>query len=441
MNMNDMILISVDDHIIEPPDTFKHVPAKYRDLAPRVVTADDGSDRWLYRGALQAFVGSSAVCGRSREERHLEPTSYKQLRKGTWDVDARIDDMSANGVLASLNFGSLTGFAGEFFLKGDMDVNLVCLQAYNDFLLEDWTGKHPGRFITACLLPLWNVNLAIAELKRVAAKGANAVNFPEAPAKLGIQTIHTGYWDPLFEEICKQDIAVCIHIGTGGGFRYPSMDSPADVGVATMNISLADCAADILFSHVLRKFPDLRIALSEGYMGWMPFFRERSDFVYEFHRFWTGQDFGNQKPSDVIRKHFLVCFTEDPVGVETRHRTGIETITWECDYPHADSTWPVSPERLWPSMQNVPRDEIDMMTHLNAMRFFKFDPFKYIDKKDATVGALRKAAAHVDLTPMQIEPGAYKPIPKGKVMTAQDMADLGKEMGNALMKSQDTVPG
>jgi hypothetical protein len=202
-----------------------------------------------------------------------------------------------------------------------------------------------------------------------------------------------------------------------------------------MNITLADCAADLLFSHVLRKFPDLRIALSEGYMGWMPFFKERVDFVYEFHRFWTGQDFGDKKPSDFIRKHFLVCFTEDPVGVETRHRTGIETITWECDYPHADSTWPTSPERLWPSLQNVPKEEIDLMTYQNAMRFFKFDPFKYIDKKDATVGALRKAAAHVDLTPMKSEASAYKPIPKGKIMTAQDVADLGKAMGNALMDS------
>ena len=196
---------------------------------------------------------------------------------------------------------------------------------------------------------------------------------------------------------------------------------------------LADCAADLLFSHVLRKFPTLRIALSEGYMGWMPFFKERADFVYEFHRFWTGQNFGDLKPSDVIRRHFLVCFTEDPVGVETRHRTGIETITWECDYPHADSTWPVSPERLWPSLERVPKDEIDMMTHRNAMRFFKFDPFKHIDRKDATVGALREAGKHVDLTP--IEGGGYKAIPKDKIMRAQDLADMAKEMGNALMES------
>jgi predicted TIM-barrel fold metal-dependent hydrolase len=435
MNMNDMILISVDDHIIEPPEAFRHVPSKYRDQAPRIVAANDGSDRWCYRGQLQAFVGSSAVAGRSREERHLEPTSYRQLRRGTYDVDARVDDMSANGVLASLNFGTLTGFAGEFFLHGDMDLNLICLQAYNDWHIDDWCGAHPGRFIPVAILPLWDPKLAIAELKRVAAKGAKAVCFPENPSKLKLPTIHTGVWDDFFEECCKRNMAICIHIGTGGGFRVPSMDSPCDVAITTMNITLADCAADLLFSHVLRKFPELRIALSEGYMGWMPFFRERVDFVYEFHRFWTGQDFGDKKPSDLVRRHFLVCFTEDPVGVETRHRTGIETITWECDYPHADSTWPVSPERLWPSLENVPDNEIDLITHENAMRFFDFDPFRHIDRKAATVGALRQAAAHVDLTPIRSE-GGYKPIPKDKIMRAQDLAEMAREMGNALMDSK-----
>lgn len=435
MKMNDMILISVDDHIIEPPDAFKYVSAQYKDQAPRVVTANDGSDRWLYRGKLQAFVGASAVSGRTREERHLEPDSYAQLRKASYDVHARVDDMSANGVLASLNFGTLTGFAGEFFLAGDPDVNLACLQAYNDWHLDDWCGAHPGRFIPVCILPLWDPKLAVAELKRVAAKGAKAVVFPENPSKLGIPTIHTGVWDPLFEECCKLNMAVCIHIGTGGGFRYPSMDSPADVAIVTMNITLADCAADLLFSHVLRRFPDLRIALSEGYMGWMPFFKERVDFVYEFHRYWTGQDFGDQKPSDLIRKHFLLCFTEDPIGVKNRHEIGIEMITWECDYPHGDSTWPTSPERVWPSLKDIPDNEINMITHENAMRFFNFDPFKHIDKKDATVGALRKASAHVDVTP-QPGKGGFQPFPKGKVLTAQDLADLAKKMGNALLESQ-----
>lgn len=436
MNMEDMILISVDDHIIEPPETFKHVPAKYRDQAPRVVRADDGSDRWLFNGKLQAFVGNSAVAGRSKEDRSLEPASFDHVRKGTYDVDARIGDMSANGVLASLNFGTLTGFAGELFLQGDHQANLALLQAYNDWHLQDWAGAHPGRFIAACLLPLWDPQLAAAEVKRVAAKGANAVCFPENCASLKIPTIHTGQWDPMFAACCDLDMPICIHIGTGGGFRYPSMDCAADVAIATMNITMADCAADLLFSHVLRKFPGLKIALSEGYMGWMPFFQERCDFVYEFHRHWTGQDFGDKRPSDLIREHILVCFTEDPVGVETRHRTGIDMITWECDYPHADSTWPKSPERLWPSLAGVPDAEINLMTHENAMRFFNFDPFKHIDKANASVGALREAAADVDVVTLLRAKGGFKPIPKDKVMRAQDLIELGKEMGNALMATE-----
>jgi predicted TIM-barrel fold metal-dependent hydrolase len=434
MQMNDMIIISVDDHIVEPADTFKYVPRKYQDFAPKMITLKDGTERWTFGGKIMATIGSSAVVGRSREERHLEPSNLDQLRKGCWDVNARVDDMSANGVLAGVNFGTLTGFAGELFVggaKADPAAALALVQAYNDWHMDDWVGPHPARAIPLALIPLWDVNAAVAEVNRAAARGFKAISFCENSTALGLPSIHGDYWNPLWETICKHDLAVCIHIGTGGGWRFPSLDSPCDVPMTTMNITLADCMADFLFSPVLRNFPTLRIAMSEGYIGWVPFFKERVDYVYEYHRFWTGQDFGNKKPSDLVREHFLFCFTEDAVGVKNRHEIGIETLTWEGDYPHADSTWPESPERLWRSMKDLPDNEINMITHENAMRFFKFDPFQYMDRKDCTVGALRKAAAHVDTKPVK-GAGGFAMVPKGKVLSGWDMKALTDKIGSSL---------
>jgi predicted TIM-barrel fold metal-dependent hydrolase len=437
MQMQDMILISVDDHIVEPPDLFRnHVPEAYRARAPKVVTLKNGEERWLFEGKLMGTVGASAVAGRSRDELHLEPANFAQLRKGCYDVHARVEDMSANGVLSSLNFATLPGFAGELFLKGqDRQLMRVLTQAYNDWHVDEWCAAYPGRFIPVAFVPLWDVAAAVAEVRRVAVKGVRAICFPENVTKFDLPSIHQEHWDPLWRAIVDHDLVVCVHIGTGGGFRFPSMDSPADVAIATMNITLADCAADILYSPVLRKFPGIRFALSEGYMGWMPFFKERVDFVQEMHSFWTGQDFGGRKPSELIEKHFLLCFTEDPTGVRNRHTIGMDMICWECDYPHADSTWPVSPERLWPSLAGVPDDEINRMTHLNAMRYFRFDPFEHIRREDATVGALRKAAAHVDTTPKK-GLGGHRPAQdaKRKVVTAGDLAKMAKEMDLGLLE-------
>jgi predicted TIM-barrel fold metal-dependent hydrolase len=431
MHMNEMILISTDDHLVEPADLFEqHIDRRFLDVAPKVMTNDRGEQRWTVEGKVLGVVGAAAVAGRARDELHFEPANYDQIRQGTYDVHARIDDMNANGVLTSTNFATMAGFSGEAFLVGrDKALMHAIVRAYNDWHLQSWCAAYPGRFIPVCFLPLWDCDLAVAEVKRVARMGAKAICFPENPASLGLPSFHDDSWDPLFRACCDANLVVAIHIGTGGGFRYPSDDSPVSVAIATMNITLADAAADILFSPVLIKFPDLKFALSEGYLGWVPFFKERVDYVHEMHGQWSPHDFGTQKPSEVFRRHFLLCFTEDPVGIKLRHELGMEAITWECDYPHADSTWPRSPERLWRSISTLPREEIDAITHQNAMKWFDFDPFAHIAREHATVGHLRGKATHVNVSP-KAGLGGFRPgteRSKAKV-TARDLKTMAQLM-------------
>ena len=148
---------------------------------------------------------------------------------------------------------------------------------------------------------------------------------------------------------------------------------------------------------MLRKFPDLTVALSEGGIGWIPYFLERVDRVYNQHRAWTHQNFGDKLPSEVFLERIVTCFIVDAFGIESRDKLNIDMVTWECDYPHSDSTWPLGPESVAEQLDGVPADEVTKITHENAARIFSFDPFVHIAKDQATAGALRAQATDVDL--------------------------------------------
>ncbi|WP_280343479.1 amidohydrolase family protein [Nocardia abscessus] len=401
MDKNDMILISVDDHIIEPPDMFKnHLPKKYADDAPRLVHTDDGADVWKFRDTVIPNVALNAVAGRPKEEYGLEPDGLDEIRPGCFDVDERIKDMNAGGILASMNFPSFPGFAGRLFATEDPEFSLALVQAYNDWHIDEWCGAYPGRFIPMALPVIWDAELCAAEVRRVAAKGVHSLTFSENPAALGYPSFHDSYWNPLWQALVDTDTVLSVHIGSSGRLSIPAVDSPPDVMITLQPLNIVQAAADLLWSRPVKDYPDLRIALSEGGTGWIPYFLERVDRTFEMHSTWTKQDFGGKRPSEVFRDHFMTCFISDPIGVRLRHEIGIDNISWEMDYPHSDSMWPDAPEVLAEVLEReqVPDDEIDKMTHLNAMRWYNFDPFEHVPREKATVGALRAAAADHDVS-------------------------------------------
>jgi hypothetical protein len=191
-----------------------------------------------------------------------------------------------------------------------------------------------------------------------------------------------------------------VHIGSSGKLSIPAVDSPPDVMITLQPMNIVQAAADLLWSRPVKDYPDLKIALSEGGTGWIPYFLDRVDRTFEMHSTWTMQDFGGKLPSEVFREHFLTCFISDPVGVKLRHGIGIGNIAWEMDYPHSDSMWPGAPEEFGAVLADVrvPDDEINKMTYENACRWYSFDPFTDIPRTNATVGALRRAAEGHDTT-------------------------------------------
>jgi predicted TIM-barrel fold metal-dependent hydrolase len=411
VRIEDMILVSVDDHVVEPPDMFERtLPAKWRDVAPRVVRRDDGSDVWAYEGREIPNIGLNAVAGRPPEEYGMEPTSFDEIRRGCYDIHERVRDMNANGVLGSMCFPSFPQLCGQLFARtADKTSALAILQAYNDWHIDEWCGSYPGRFIPLMLPPIWDPELMAAEVKRSAAKGCHAVSFSENPEKLKLPSLHSAHWDPFWKACSDEGTIVCMHIGSSSTLVVTSVEAPIDVLISLQPVNIVQAAADLIWSPVLRKFPDLKVALSEGGIGWIPYFLDRIDWIYTRHHAWTGQDFGGKLPSEVFRERVVTCFIDDPTGVEIRNRVGVETICWESDYPHSDSTWPTSPEYVAKSVDGVSDADLNAMTHENAMRYFRFDPFAHRPREKCTVGALRAEATDVDVTPRSVGTRARGP--------------------------------
>jgi predicted TIM-barrel fold metal-dependent hydrolase len=409
MNADDLIMISVDDHVVEPPDMFsKHIPARYADLAPKVVRRDDGSDVWVFNGTVIPNIGLNAVAGRPKEEYGIEPTAFDEIRPGTYDIAERIKDMSAGGLLASMNFPSFPGFSGRVFAAAqDKGLALAVLRAYNDWHIDEWASAYPGRIIPMALPVLWDAEAAAAEVRRVAAKGCHSLTFTENPFTLGYPSFHNEYWDPLWRAVSDENVVVSIHLGSSGQLSVTAPDAPVDVMITLQPMNVCQAAADLLWSRIIKQFPDIKFALSEGGTGWIPYFLDRVDRTYDMHRLWTGQDFGGKRPSEVFREHFLTCFISDPVGIQLRDLIGLDNIAWECDYPHSDSSWPHAPEELATVAAGVPDADLDKISYQNAMRWYSFDPFASRPRERCTVGALRAEVAGHDVSVRSRDKGRF----------------------------------
>jgi predicted TIM-barrel fold metal-dependent hydrolase len=405
MKPEDLILVSIDDHIIEPTDVFEnHMPERYRDEAPKYVHGGpDGIDRWDWQGQSVGSVGLNAVASWPHEEWGFDPVGHPEMRPGCYDLDLRVRDMDANGVLASMCFPTMAGFNGMSLARANVDRDLmkIVVSAYNDWHIDELAGDHPGRFLPLSILPVWESDAMVAEIERVAAKGCHAVSLPEAPYGVGLpQFGDRDHWDPVFKACVDNDVAICLHIGGSFGLIQRPEGALIDNLIILAPQLSAIIATDLILAGTFVRFPTLKVALSEGGIGWIPFFLDRLDRHVWNHR-WTGLKIADADltPSELWQRNFLGCFITDPSALHVRDRIGIDTIAWECDYPHSDSTWPRSPEVLMGEFAAAGASDADIhkITWENASRFFSFDPFAHRTRDQATVAALRASAADVDV--------------------------------------------
>ena len=420
MDADALILVSVDDHICEPADMFDaHVPERYREHAPRVVDEPDGSQQWYYGAVRGRNLGLNAVAGKPPEMFNVNPTRYEDMRPGCYQVDERVQDMSAGGQLAGLNFPNWTGFAGQVLQLGpDAEINLVMIRAYNDWHIDEWCGAHPDRFIPCGILPLFDVEEAAAEVRRLAAKGCHAVTFSENPVGLGMPSIHTDAWDPLYAACCDTATVLCCHIGSSSKSASTTPDAPPPVPMNLSSAMAIYTLGDLLWADFWHRFPALRFSLSEGDIGWIPYFLARAEHTLDRHNGWMGQKLAQGlRPTELFRERIICCFINDRIGMKLLDEFNIDNLCWESDYPHSDSFWPRSPEKLEELMVGIDDASVNKITHENAMRHFQFDPFATRPREQCTAAALRAEAGDVDTVTHVGRPADETDVAAWKQMT------------------------
>jgi predicted TIM-barrel fold metal-dependent hydrolase len=401
MKMDDLILVSVDDHVVEPADMFKrHFPERLRDQAPKVGLTSEGRERWIFQGIQLGAAGLNAVASWPKDEWNNDPVGFAEMRPGCYDIHARIKDMDANGQLAGMTFPTWVGFAGTHLMDApDHQLTNYVVSAYNDWHIDEWAAAYSGRIMPLAILPVWDIDASVAEIKRLANKGVLGVTFPETPYAVGLPSFSTDHWDPVIKAMCDASMVMCMHIG--GAFKLLKRPKEYSIDqhiIMSPQLSAVACT-DLMVGGVFNKFPDLRVAMSEGGIGWIPFLLDRID-RHMYNQTWAHLDLGGLNGTELFRRHFLGCFITNPSSLELRHRIGVESIAWECDYPHSDATWPQSPEILHQELEaaGVSDEERHLIGWKNACRFFNFDPFVELTQEQATVGALRARARDVDIS-------------------------------------------
>jgi hypothetical protein len=231
----------------------------------------------------------------------------------------------------------------------------------------------------------------------------------------------------MWKALADNNIVISNHIGSGSPAPHASMETPINAWINTMPMAIANSTADWLNLKAIRDY-NLSVCLSEGGIGWIPYFLERADFVFQQHGAWTHTEYGGLKPSELFRKHFMTCFIDDAFGLQNIRFIGEDLISYECDYPHSDCLWPEAPERFHDTVKHLTDAQIDKIGYQNALRFFSYDAIGMLGgRENCTVGALRAKAKDVDITPRSF--GGPAPLAEGEAARPVTSGDILRMFG------------
>jgi uncharacterized protein len=356
-------IYSCDDHLDIwnlPRDLWaRHLPAKYRERGPKVVTQDD-NHFWIADGSMlgpsgiKGLGGYSATLRAGIDDDGFRPSSPK----------LRLEDMERDGIFASVIYGpNLFGLP-----IADAELKAACLAAYNDWARE-FNSYAPDRLCVLPVLPTHSPEAAIGELERVREAGHRGAILSPFEARIKDKA-----WERLWAAAADLDVPISFHIGHGTSMvgvapRSWEMAAFASVGP----IQLDEPLAIMIFSGALERHPRLRLVLAESGVGWLPYFVARMDEEAEKHVS-RAEDYRlRAKPSEIFHRQVLATFEEEPLGPKLIPLVGAESCMWASDYPHPDSTFPHSREAIAHAFHGLDAAFTEQVTATNCKRLYRFD--------------------------------------------------------------------
>ena len=367
-------LISVDDHVQEPPDLWTRRLSKGRwgDRIPHLERTADGAERWVVDG--QVLLDGPASAAALMEDRNHEPNHWDAVPLPAYRPSERLKAMDASGVDYSVLYPTVAGSAGQGFgqLK-DPDLELACVQGYNDWLIDEWAAAS-DRFIPQCIVPVWPVEATVAEIKRAIAKGHRGVIFPALPMDLrDVPHVAEPEYDPVWAICAELGVPLCLHAGASPSLQYAPRSGLAPVLAEALNsvtkpVSSVFVLGLYLFSRILLRHPKLRVILAESALSWGMLYLEWAD--HQFDHDGLAREGYELKPSEMFRRQCYLNAWFDQVAPFEQY-IGAEHILWSTNFPSATSTWPQTGEVIERCFQGVSTEAREKVLWRNAASLYR----------------------------------------------------------------------
>jgi predicted TIM-barrel fold metal-dependent hydrolase len=383
-------IVDGDCHILEPRDIWQNwLPKKLQDKAPKLVNDADGGDAWQFAGFADPDpIGLVSTPGKPFDEFRWTGVTYEDARPGCYIGSDRLADMDIDDVDAEILFPPQRT-VGHFLGDEDDQFVLAGIEAYNNFLWEEFCAPDRGRLIGMAQIPSTGIDDAVDGLRKAKARGFKGVVMSCWPS--GGDSISDSD-DPFWATAAEEGVPVCIHInlisrrarqsqrkaaeksaakGGGGiyGGKAAKANAKAVAGLGSVFSTVPSTIGQLIFTGTFERFPELHVAMIETGVGWIPHFLEQID-----DRYWRNRSWGNipikEPPSFYWYRNMSATFITDRNGVENRHGVGVDNMMWSSDYPHHGNDWPYSRRTIDSMMSHIDRDERRRIVGANAARIF-----------------------------------------------------------------------
>lgn len=372
------LFISADEHVQEHPDVWlkRLSRSKWGERIPHIEKNSSGSERWVVDGRTISLNGV-ADCGAAMTDRTKRPQRWSEVPQAVYDPKERLKVMDAAGITSAILYPTVAGIGGETFGRiEDAELELACVQAYNDWLLDEW-GSVSNRFIPQCLVPLFPIDAAIDEIRRCVSNGHRGVIYPSVPMELrNVPHINDPVYDPLWSTCQELGVPICFHAGASAAIQIPAYDgySPTLAGALqaiTRPASSVSVLVNLLISKILMRFPELKVILAESGLGWGAYLLEYTDFQA------TGDQLPKNgydlMPSELFRRQCYLVGWYDQASLRVRRYVGAENILWSSQFPLATSTWPDTPQAVNKSFDGVNESDRNKILWENAAKLYKIE--------------------------------------------------------------------
>ena len=371
-------VISSDSHVFEPPDLWtSRIDPEYRDRCPRVMDTERGP-MWAVEGRKQQGFGQGTEPGKRFDEPEKMDAfgEWEDVRPGGYDPVEAVKDLDIDGVDVSVTYPSIGLFL--YCTTRNSELFTAICHTYNDWLGEFCSGA-PKRLKGIAMLNVDDVSIGVEEMERCAKLGFVGAMIPvQAPEGMRYDLPE---YDPLWAAAQDLEMPISLHITTNrigpDPQEWESLKSTT-YGLAKHMLINGDhwvkmSISDMIFSGVFDRFPKLRVGSVEHELSWVPYFVMRLDWLHNLTPVERGgHKFNNDMlPSEVFRQNIFVDLQEDGVGIELRHKIGIDNILWGSDYPHHESTFPRSHEILEDILSDCTEEEKAKIAGGNAARIYR----------------------------------------------------------------------